>query len=106
MSITQLKSGRWRAQVYHQRKNVTVGTFDTKREAKKAREEKRAQLAAADARGVSVTEFRDRWLTDPLFARPKQSTMRHNRYTTKLFAQKYGALPLTSVNDDIVAEWL
>lgn len=114
MSVSKLPSGRWRAQVYDPSvgHNVSVskvigppGTFATKRDAKAARERARAVLGGPRS-GVTVGEWRDRWLTDPLFARPKQSTMRHNTERTKAFAAKHRDLPLERVDDAIVAEWL
>lgn len=114
MSVSKLPSGRWRAQVHdaHAGGNVSVsrilggpGTFATKTKAKAAREEARRRLS--DPRGgVTVSEFRARWLTDPLFARPKESTRLHNAERTKAFAAKYRDLPLVAVDDQVVGEWL
>lgn len=114
MSVTKLPSGRWRAQVHQPGKgNVSVskilggpGTFATQKEAKRAREEARKLIEQQAPSGPTVNDFRDRWLTDPLFARPKRSTMLHNTERTKAFAAKYGDLPLTEIGDDIVGEWL
>lgn len=114
MSISRLPSGRWRAQVYDSSvaRNVSVsrvlsgpGTFATKREAKAAREAARARLAEP-RNGMTVSEFRDRWLTDPLFARPKQATMLHNAERTKAFSDRYGRVPLIEIGDGVIAEWL
>ncbi len=115
MSLTQLPSKRWRAQVYDARvgHNVSVskilggpGTFDTKREAKQARELARAKLAGLKPKTITVGEFHRRWTTDPLFARPKQSTDIHNRERTRAFAEKYADVPMDEVGDEIVGEWL
>lgn len=113
MSIQRVPSGRWRAQVYHQGRNVSVskilggpGTFASKTEAKQARARARELLAEREASGVTVRDFWERWTTDPLFARPKESTNIHNRERTKLFAQAYGSLPIGQVGDDVVGEWL
>lgn len=114
MSVTKLPSGRWRAQVYDPvtRTNVSVskllggpGTFKTKREAKLAREQARLQLGAAQ-HDVTVSQFRERWISDPLFARPRESTNVTNAARTKEFAERYGDLPLAQVDDRIVGEWL
>ncbi len=114
MSLTKLPSGRWRAQVWDPTlgHNVSVskvlrgpGTFRTKSEAKAARERARERLGErSGARSVTVAAFRERWITDPLFARPKESTMLHNAERTKAFADRYGELPIDQVGDDIVAE--
>jgi integrase len=115
MSVSKLPSGRWRAQCWDPRtkRNVSVAkvlgllepSFETKREAKAAREKARAILGVVKV-GVTVSEFRERWLTDPLFERPKQSTMRHNAERSKAFAEAYGELSLTAITDRIVGEWL
>jgi integrase len=114
VSVQKLPSGRWRAQVYDPRtgKNVSVskvlggpGTFRTKTEAKDARSDARRRLKVGRS-GVTVEQFRARWISDPLFARPKLSTDLHNAERTKAFAERYGTLPLDQVGDDVVAEWL
>lgn len=114
MSISRLPNGRWRAQVWNpaKRHNVSAGSvlggpasYRTKAEAKAAREQARARLAAPRS-AITVAQFRDRWLADPLFARPKQSTMNHNRERTGAFAARYGALAMADVGDQVVAEWL
>lgn len=115
MSISRLPSGRWRAQVHDGRvgHNVSVSqilgpafaSFATKAEAKRARERAR-DLLASPRMGATVNEFRDRWLSDPLFRRPKHSTMIHNTERTKAFAEKYGAVPLRAIGDQVIADWL
>jgi integrase len=115
MSVTKIPSGRWRAQVYDPAtgKNVSVskvlggpGTFRTKTEAKDARSAARAKLGTVAAEKVTVRQWRDRWITDPLFARPKQSTNKHNAERTKAFSEKYGDVPINDVSDFIVNQWL
>jgi integrase len=114
MSISKLPSGRYRAQVHDPvvGHNVSVskvlggpGTFATKREAKAAREAARARVGRQRST-VTVADFRKRWLNDPLFVRPKDSTMLHNAERTKAFADRYGRLPIDRVDDQVVAEWL
>ncbi len=83
------------------------GTFRTKSEAKAARERARERLGEKRGdRSVTVAAFRECWITDPLFARPKESTMLHNAERTKAFADRYGELPIDRVGDEVVAEWL
>jgi integrase len=122
MSITVLPNGRLRAQVYDpvSGKNVSVAkvlglprdqsTFpDTRqgrRDAVKAREAARDKINAMVTRTPTVAEFRERWLTDPLFERPKLSTMIHNRERTKAFTERYGRLMLSEVGDEVVGEWI
>lgn len=114
MSLSQLPCGRWRAQVYREGRNLSVpiilgqpkGTsYRTKAEAKAAREEARKRLHLRRA-GVTLKDFADRWTSDPLFARPKQSTNLHNAERIKAFVHRHGALRLDHVSDEIVAEWL
>lgn len=113
MSVTKLPSGRWRAQVYHEGRNVSVSevlegpkTFATKTEAKQARAKARELLAERTATGVTLRAFWERWTSDPLWARPKESTDIHNRERTKAFVEMYGARPIDHVGDLVVAEWL
>jgi integrase len=115
MSVMKLPSGRWRAQVHDPAlgHNVSVsrvlggpGTFATKAEAKQARERARERLGDVRARDMTVRDFWERWTTDPLFARPKESSDIRRRELTKSFADRYGDLPIVQVEDEIVADWL
>jgi AP2 domain len=115
VSVTRLPSGRWRAQVYDPAsgKNVSVsrvlrgpGTFKTKAEAKHAREQARERLGNVRRRDVTVRGFWERWTTDPLFARPKESSDIRRRELTKAFVERYGDLSIADVGDETVAGWL
>lgn len=108
MSLSKLPSGRYRAQVYSPAlgRNVSVGTFDTKREAKAAREQARGEQGNVVRQAVTVASFADRWTSDPIFERPKASTNIHNAERVKGFVKAYGSLPLNLVTDEVVAEWL
>jgi integrase len=115
VSVTKLPSGRWRAQVYDPAtgKNLSVshilggpGTFATKTEAKQARHKARERLGEIRTRDVTVRGFWERWTTDPLFARPKESSDIRRRELTKSFIDGYGDVPIFLVGDEIVAEWL
>jgi integrase len=115
MSVSKLPSGRWRAQVYDPAtsRNVSAakvlghaeGSYPTKREAKAAREKARERLAAPRS-SVTVAEFARRWSTDPLFARPKESTRLHNAERVRAFVERHGALRLADIDDDVVSAWL
>lgn len=126
MSVQKLPSGRWRAQVSHDGRNVSVskvlteaevrelggerGTFPTKTAAKRAREVARLRLRERAAEAVAarktLREFWERWTTDPLFARPKESTNIHNRERTRAFVERYGSMPMAAIGPEQVSEWL
>jgi hypothetical protein len=115
MSVTRLPSGRWRAQVYDPAtgKNLSVshvlggpGTFATKTGAKQARVRARERLGHARVEDVTARAFWERWTSDPLFARPKESTNIHNRERTRAFVDRYGNLSIGGIGDQVVAEWL
>ena len=115
MSISRLSSGRWRAQVYDPAlgRNVSVsrvlgahGSFATKAEAKRAREKARDRLAAARNGDATLLGFWERWTSDPLFARPKESTNIHNRERTGAFVERFGLRRINAIDDTVVAEWL
>jgi integrase len=115
VSLSRLPSGRWRAQVYDPTRGHNVsasrvlggsGTFATKAEAKRAREQARERLGDVPAANATLAAFWARWTTDPLFARPKESTNIHNRERTRAFVERYGSRPMDSIADAVVAEWL
>jgi integrase len=115
VSVQQLPSGEWRAQVYDPatRKNVSVskvlgrpGTFPTKTAAKQARARAREKLAEQRHARVTVQGFYERWTTDPLFARPKESTEIRRRERTRGFVECHAELALSDIDARIVGEWL
>jgi integrase len=115
MSVMKLPSGRWRAQVYDPARggNVSVssvlggrGTFATKSEARRARERARERLGDAHTADTTLRGFWERWTTDPLFARPKESTNIHNRERTRAFVERYGERQIGTIDDTVVADWL
>lgn len=113
MSVSKLPNGRWRAQIAVDGKNLSVPSiiggersYRTKSEAKAARAKAREALGKSQASSVTVRGFWERWTTDPLFARPKESTNLHNRERTRGFAEKYGSVPLHRVDGRLVGEWL
>lgn len=104
-----------RAKVWDPRKGhpVNVGTilggssqFATKKERDAAIAEAKKQLGTAGPSTVTVEAFVRRWTTDPLFARPKESTNLHNAERVRAFAQRYGSRPMMQIGDGIVGEWL
>ncbi len=104
MSVARLPSGRWRAQVYDPvtGKNLSVshilggpGTFATKTEAKQARVKARDRLGSVRERDLTVRGFWERWTSDPLFARAKESSDIRRRELTKGFVERYGEVPIS-----------
>jgi hypothetical protein len=55
---------------------------------------------------VTVRAFWERWTSDPLFARPKESTNIHNRERTQAFVERYGDRRIDRIDDEVVADWL
>jgi integrase len=112
---TQLPSGRWRTRVRNPRTRkqmsarVVVGgpeTYET-REAAAAAEKEARRLLAMNARiGVTLREFWEDWITDPLWMRPAESTNIHRRERTAKFVAEYGHLPIRAIGDEHVAAWI
>lgn len=113
MTVTKLPSGRWRAQCWSNGKWLPVAdviggqrSFRTKTEAKQAKTKAQERLGQGANLTVTVKSFRERWITDPLFARPKESTNLHNSERTKAFGDEYGEMPIGHVGDLTVSEYL
>jgi integrase len=81
-------------------------TYATRRVAERAEDQARDELYELAERGATVREWWETWTTDPLWARPAESTNIHNRERTKAFANRYGDRPLRAVDHLVVAEWL
>jgi integrase len=128
MSVQKLGPGRYRAQVYQDGKNVSVGkilgadterfgaapgssVFPSEAKARDARALARERLRTAVTRGPTVAEWAERWWNDPLFHTWKrghvgESTLLWRRQVTQAFVGVYGSALLRDVDDDDVAEWL
>jgi len=125
VSISLLPNRRYRAQVYDPAtgRNVSVskiltpaemrehraenGSFRLKSEARAAREAARRKIGAKSRSLVTVRAFRERWITDPLFAtRRDRQTIIHNGERTNAFAKVHGDLPMERVDAEIVSGWL
>jgi integrase len=55
---------------------------------------------------VTILEWWTRWTTDPLFARPKDSTMMLYAERTRPFAQAHADLPIAHAGEHVAARWL
>jgi integrase len=125
MSVQQLPSKRWRAQVYDPITDTKVsvsrllphaelrklfganaaGSFPTRKQAVAA--VVAAEKRRPDLHNPTVAEWNERWLTDPLLtAGRSDGTLVHYRERTVAFVKKYGDLRLGQVDDEVVAEWL
>jgi integrase len=111
----QLPSGRWRARVRDPRTGKQTNPADivgggrshpTKRSAERAEDQARDILLDLALRGRTVGEWWAEWTTDPLWARPADSTNLHNAERTGGFADRYAERPLRSIDSLVVAEWL
>lgn len=116
MSVSQLPSGRWRAQTYDPATKgyvssakvlgLEVATFATESQAKRADAKAAEALAARRPKALTLAAWAERWTSDPLFKRPKESTAIHNRERIKAFVKMHGSLPLDAIDDAIVAAWI
>ena len=109
----QLPSKRWRTRVSHNGKQVSAHTiiggpvtFAKRWEAEQAEAQARDALLGKAQRGVTLAEWFETWSTSKLWQRPSESTNVHNRERCRKFVAKYGHLPIRSIGDDIVAEWI
>lgn len=121
MTVTQLPSGRWRAQAWKAGKWVPTApliandpetpeelrgrSYRTKTDARQAKKLAERKLEKITGKATTVREFADRWTSDPIFERPKESTMIHNRERIKAFVDAYGNMPIDQVTDLTVTEY-
>lgn len=115
MTITRLPNGRYRARVHHNGKDLSVAkvlglpsgtSWRLRKEARDAKDKARTILKGRGASEITVRDFWEWWTTDPLFARPKETTNIHNRERTKEFVETFGDLKLADVGDHVRAQWL
>lgn len=117
MSTSRLPSGRFRAQVWSPVEGKTVSaaavlglperSFSSERLAKDAVTDARRKLRANQACQITVAEWGERWLEDPLYAgQRKESTAKQYRQRVRQFVGEHGDMPLSEVSDQTVAEWI
>lgn len=101
MSIYKVKkTGRWSAQVSEHGKKIHLGTFATQREAKAAVREREA---ARPSTTMTVTAWRQRWLTTPSW---KGSTRIGHGERTDRFEQTYGARRMSDITRLQARAWV
>ncbi len=103
--VTKLANGRYRAIVSEPEtgKSLSVATvlgikgttWATVTEAQIARGKALERLREVVETGVTLRQFYDRWVSDPLFARNHESTMIHNQERTRGFVAEYGHLAMS-----------
>jgi integrase len=113
---TQLPSGRWRPRVRqprtgkHINPQAVIGgptSYEHEHDARRAEDQARAELQANARLGVTVREWRDEWITNPLWRDGRgESTMVTYIGRTANFAKTYGDRPMRAIDDTVVHEWL
>ena len=73
------RGNRYGVRIYVATRQVWVGSFRTRQEARQA--EREALMRVRPTNDETVSEFVERWLRD--FKRPRASTNRHNAYMVK-----------------------
>jgi integrase len=81
-------------------------TYASRREAERAEDDARDALIDAAERGKTVREFWAEWTTSELWARPAESTNRHNAERTRAFAECFADRPIASIGAADVAAYL
>lgn len=116
MTISQLPSGKFRAQVYYPPKkravsvaqwNDGVGSFKTLGQAKKAI--KRAEVAIANERGQSrmtIAEWRELWLKTGVDGGWKMKTAKVYRESTEKLVEIHGDVALVDFTPDMAVKWM
>ena len=85
---------------------------DAWKEAKAAEDRAADELHERVVKGVTVAEWRERWLTDPSLIVKRDgtakadSTLINFRERTKKFCEAHGDKPLRAIGDKIVDDWI
>ena len=98
---TQLPSGNWRPRIRHPRTGrqlnpqTVIGgpsTYPDRSRAERAECDALKLLRTSTRAGVTVLEWWTEWTSDPLWARPAESTKLHNAERTRRFVDRYRRL--------------
>jgi len=107
-NVTRLPSGKWRARRWDGAKVVSVGTYETKRDAERAL--MRAQALAdegtnsLDATGT-VAEWAERWLEDGARRWRSKTAVDYQATWKKHVLPRWGDIPLSDVRRADVLRW-
>lgn len=92
---------RWVVKIWQSGQWRWVGTFATKREARRAEERAKPVKLGSN---VTVAEFCDRWLRD--YARPSPSTRRTYRYAVQAFKSEFARRRLDAIDRPEARAWV
>ena len=95
------RGNRYGVRIYVAKRQVWVGTFRTRQEARLA--EREALMRVRPANDETVAEFVERWLRD--FKRPRASTNRHNAYMVKPLVAELGSVKMSDLSRRRAREW-
>jgi integrase len=95
------RGSRYGVRIYVAKRQVWVGSFRTRQEARLA--EREALMRVRPANEETVAEFVERWLRD--FKRPRASTNRHNAYMVKPLVAEFGPVKMSDIPRRRAREW-
>lgn len=96
-----MRGDRYGVRIYQGGRQVWVGTFRTRREAREA--EREALSRSHPTRDETVGEFVERWLRD--FKRPRASTNRHNAYMVRPLVTEFGSVKMRDISRRAARDW-
>ena len=102
MSIIKRKD-RWGVKVSVGGKQVWVGTYPTRREARQAESKFLAKHKPTDGERETCAEFVERWLAE--FPRPRASTNKRYKDATVDFVKEFGTRPLDTITRKEARGW-
>jgi integrase len=95
------RGNRYGVRIYVAKRQVWVGSFRTRQEARQA--EREALMRVRPTNDETVSEFVERWLRD--FKRPRASTNRHNAYMVKPLVAEFGSVKMSDISRRRAREW-
>jgi integrase len=95
------RGNRYGVRIYAAKRQVWVGSFRTRQEARLA--EREAFVRVRPANDETVAEFVKRWLRD--FKRPRASTNRHNAYMVKPLVAEFDTVKMSDISRRRAREW-